>query len=95
MHPQCPFTKETMFHTHKKGKVFPFHAMQTYRRNRDTDAIILDLALKGGVLLASRSAHFTSRKESMYPWNRSVGGPHSQHRCFGKEKNELLPRTGI
>jgi hypothetical protein len=46
--------------------------------------------IDGDEWLTSLSGHLTSEKQYQYPLNRRLGGPQSQSKHFGDDKN-LLP----
>lgn len=60
------------------GKVFPIHAIKTYRGSRSKAPLALNLGIEGGEWLTSRSGRCFPGKESRYLLNRNLCGYHCQ-----------------
>ena len=74
-------------------KLFPAHAMKTYRGSRGITPFLTS-ALDGSEWLTSRPHRLIPRKEPRYPLNMRLDGPQSRYGRFGEEKN-LLPHPGF
>jgi len=72
--------------------------MNAYREKKGIDPLILNAMLDGDKWLTSPPGHLTSGKQPQYPVNGRLGGPQSQSKHFGDDKNllplmEFEPRT--
>jgi len=75
------------------GRHVPDHAMEAYRRRRNTALLILNHSTSGGQQSTSHLEHFTSGKEPRHPLSSRLGKPHSQSGIFAEQKN-FLPLPG-
>jgi hypothetical protein len=77
-----------------KGKVFPDHAIKTYRGTDVQLHSFLTSALDAGEWSTSRPSLFTPGKEPPYPFNMRLGESQSRFGCCGWTDKSLTP-TGI
>jgi hypothetical protein len=63
------------------------HTMKAYRGVEAQFHSFLPSALHGGWWSSSCSCRFTPTKKSLYPVNRSLGGPQSRSGRFGEDEN--------
>jgi len=73
-----------------KGDLIPVRIMNACRGSRSTAPLLLNLDITTGVLLISRSSHYTPEVEHRYPLYRRPCGPKGRYGWF-QNVNSLFP----